>query len=367
MMNIFYKYLIVITTFLTFTNTSYSQIQETKTIEKEYDLSQNGEFYLNNKYGDVFINGWDKSSLKIMVKISVNHKKKEQAKSLIDRFQLEEKAVGDMVAIATETLNKNGSAISRYFNRTNPIDFNKSNVQIDYTIYMPKLASADITNKFGDVIIEGLDGQLSVQMQHGDLWINKAIKTAKIEMKFGKIKTKSILYGDLNLKNAELNSTSFKNLSLTSNGSKIDIDEVNSLEIVSSKDEIDIPFIGELRGDSKFSSIKIGRINDEIDLNLKVTTFSVAKIIVPEAYVRIQQESSDININITELSFKFNALLKEGVLRLPKTFKNISTTVIDKGDKIREISATYGNNPTGKFSISGEKGTILFKDTSLSN
>jgi len=367
MMHTFYKYLIVTIAFFGIINSSYSQVQETKTIEKEYDLTQSGEFYLNNRYGDVIINGWDKNMLKITIHIIVNHKKKEQAQSLLNRFRLEEKAVGNMVTVTTETLKKNGSTVSRYFNKANPIDFNKSNVQINYTVYMPMEAAADITNKFGDIIIDGLERKVNVQMEYGDLWINTAIKTATIDMKYGKLKTKAIQYSNITLKNAELNLTSSKNLTLNSSGSKIEIEEVNSLEIISNKDEINIPVIGEIRGESKFSTMRIGSINDEIDLKMKVTTFTVAEIVSPKAFIHLEQESSDINMNITGTSFKFNAYLTEGVLRIPKTFKKITTTVIDKNDKIREINASYGNNPIGKLTITGQKGTITLKDNSLSD
>jgi hypothetical protein len=54
--------------------------------------------------------------------------------------------------------------------------------------------------------------------------------------------------------------------------------------------------------------------------------------------------------------------LEEGLLRLPKTFENIETQMIDKGKKIRDIKATYGNSKEGSISITGEKGAILLKD-----
>lgn len=366
-MHTFYKYLVIVTVCFSFIHSTKAQETATKTIEKVYNLTHDGEFYINNRYGDIIINGWDQNSLKINITVKVNHKKKEQAESLLNRFQLEEKNVGDMVTVTTEILKKNGSVITRYFNKANPIDLDKSNVQIDYTVYMPKGARADITNKFGDIIIDGVEGKLKAEIEHGDMWINSAIKTATIDMKYGKLKTKVIQYSNITLKNAELNSTSSKNLTLNSSGSKIEIEEVNSIEIISNKDEINIPITGEIRGESKFSTMHIGKINDEINLKMKVTTFTVAEIISPKAFIHLEQESSDININITGISFKFKAYLTEGVLRVPKTFKKITTTVIDKNDKIREINAFYGNNPIGKLTITGKKGTITLKDNSLSD
>ncbi|MDO5975986.1 hypothetical protein [Flavivirga jejuensis] len=334
----------------------------TKTIDEIYKMTNAGELHLDNKYGNVTITGWEENDISIKIEIKVTNKKKENAKILLDRIVSNIRTANDFVNITSEISEKNTSLFSRYFNKVNPFEFDKSNVEINYIISLPINAEIDITNKFGDVIIDNWTGKLKANIEHGDLWINDAITNARIDMKFGKLRSRSITYGTINLKNGDIDIKSSKNLLLRTSGTKIEIDAVEDLELISSKDEIIIQKVGKIEGELNFSNAQIEYVEEKIRLNMKVAELRVAKINQADASVSINQESSDININITGLSFKFDATLEQGLLRLPKTFYDIENNVIDKSKRMREISGKYGTFTTGFFSFIGKKGIIILKE-----
>ncbi|MDD7885724.1 hypothetical protein [Flavivirga sp. 57AJ16] len=361
MMHILYKKIIpIILLLLSFS--VYSQEVLTKTIKKTYEMTNAGELHLNNKYGNITINGWEENNISIKIDIKVANKKKENAKTLLNRIVANIKTVDDFVSIVSEISEKNTSLFSRYFNKVNPFEFDKSNVEINYTIYLPINAEIDVTNKFGDVIIDNWTGRLKANMEHGDLWINEDITNARISMKFGKLRSKSIAYGTIDLKNGDIDIESSNKLLLKTSGTKIEIDQVKDLELISSKDEIIVQKVKKIQGELNFSIAQIEAVEEKISLSMKVAELRVSKINLPDALVSINQESSDININITGLSFKFNATLEQGLLRLPKTFYNIKNNMIDKSKRIREINGAYGKPTSGIFSFTGKKGVIVLKD-----
>jgi len=365
MRHIFYKRLFLLLVLVGLGQLSLAQETVTKKTDKTILFSNEGALYIDNKYGDIIINGWERDSISIVLDIKVSHKKLDQAQSLIDRIEPSIKMIGNATYITSEIIKKNGNMVSKYFNKANPLGFDKSNVQIDYTIYLPSKASVDITNKFGDVIIDDYQGKLKVNLEHGDMWLNNDLSNVSVDIKYGKMKAKAISYANITAKNGGVDLKSSNNLSLNSSGSTIELGAIDILDLTSNKDEIEIVSVNDIRGEYKFSTIHIGNVKDAIDVKMKVTDFEVAKITTPEAFVYTDQESSDITINITGLAFKFRAYLKEGVLRIPKTFENIKSEMIDKSEKLREINATYGKNPLGKISITGKKGTILFRDSVL--
>jgi len=364
-MNTFYKYTVLLLMVLFGIQMINAQETVSKKIIKKHPISSNGELNIDTKYGDVVINGWEKDSISISVSIKVSHKKIDNAKDLLDRIQPKIVVVGDLATVSSVITAKKDNIFSNYFNKSNPLDYDKTNVQINYTINLPSKAALDISNKFGDVIIDNNVGRLIANVQHGDMWINQNITNGTINIKYGKLKTKAVSYGNITLKNAELELLESQNLILNSSGSTITIAEVIGLEIISNKDKIIASSIGEISGELSFSEMKLNTLSDELNLTMKVTDLQVSKVNKPEAYVHIVQESSDININITGLAFKFKANLEQGVLRIPKSFKNIKTFMIDDDKKLREINATYGVNPLGKFSISGKKGDIVLIDNTF--
>lgn len=339
-----------------------AQEKVSKTISETFEMTNAGELQVQNKYGNITIHGWSKNNIAITVDIVTSHKKRENAQQLLDRIEPKFKVMTDFVAISSEIAEKNKGFLAEYFNKANPFDFDRSNVQINYSIYLPVNAVVDINNKFGDVILEDWTGKLKMEVQHGDVWINKNLKIADIDIKYGKLKANNINFGSINLKNGGLSLGKSKDLRLTSSGSTIDMEEISTLEIYSSKDEITIGEVETIHGELEFSNLELANVDDKIDLAMNIVEFKVLTIHSADATINIQQQSSEIVLNVQDFSFRFNATLEEGLLRIPKTFENIETQMIDKGKKIRDIKATYGNSKQGSITITGEKGIILLKE-----
>ena len=339
-----------------------SQEKISKNISKEYPMSNVGTLRLENKYGDINLYGWDRKNISITVSITVMHKKKENAEDLLKRINPSIQQLNDFVEINFEIADKSESFFTKYFNKANPFDFDRSNVQVNYTIYMPLNAKLDVTNKFGHVFLEDWKGALNANIEHGDLWISENLNKADIEMKYGKVRAASINYGNIDIKNGDLDINESKNLRINSSGTEIGIKNATSLELFSSKDEVNLEEVGTIYGNLKFTNVTIERLQKEIDLTMKITDFKVMQILNSDVDISIVQESSDISLNISKFPHKFNATLEEGLLRLPKTFKNVNSTVLDKGKKVREITADYGNKPLGSISIKGLKGVVLLRE-----
>lgn len=362
MKGIYYKstILAIISCFLAISVSAQSE--RSKQWDKSYGLPATGTVQIENKYGNVSINGWDKEELKVSVSMTVTHKKDENAKKLLDRIQPKVTQAGDFIRISSEIAERSSSIFSRYFNKANPFDFDKSNIQIDYEIYLPKNAELNIINKFGDVIIGAWKGDLDANVQHGDLWVNDEIATAKIDMRFGKLNCGNLGYGNIKMSNGSIDIDHAQKLKIISNGSEIKLDEVTTLELYSNKDEVDLENVGSLRGDFKFSNANISTVDTELFLTLRIAEIDIQKILKQDAEIDIVQESSEINLNISGLSFDFRATLEQGLLRVPKTFANVKTDMTNAGRKIRDISASYGSGPKGDFAINGIKGVIILSD-----
>jgi len=263
-MDTFYKTVLLFIIVVLHSHMLCAQKVASKAIEKTYDMTNAGELYIKNKYGDIIVNGWEKNTIKIVTNISVKHKKKENAENLLNRISVSIKKTNDFIHISSEIADKKTGFFTKYFNKANPFDFDKSNIQINYKIYLPSNAEIAITNKFGDVIIDDYTGKLKADIQHGDMWINEHITNASIAMKFGKLQAKSILYGNIELKNGELNLEHSDNLRVNSSGSTIHIDTIKLLEIYSSKDKIIIEEAAKINGEIKYSNINLNAVEEEI-------------------------------------------------------------------------------------------------------
>ena len=339
-----------------------AQEKVSKKISKTYDLSNAGQLHLENKYGDININGWDKDEVSVDITITVNHRKKENAEDLLDRVSPVIQDSDDYVSVKYKIEEKNSGWFARFIDETNPFDFDKSNLQIDYTINMPMKAELKVTNTFGDVLIEDWSGKLKAQVEHGDIWISENLSKADITMRHGKLRAKDISYGSIDIRNGDLNIENSKNLRINSSGSDIELNVINSLELYSNKDEINIEKVSTIYGTLKFTTVELNAIKTSVDLNMKIADFRVSGILDPNADIIIEQISSEISLNVTDFSHRFDATLEQGVVRLPKSYVDIDSKMLDKSKKLREIKASYGKELTGNISVTGKKGVVLLKE-----
>ncbi|CAM3618065.1 hypothetical protein [Zobellia roscoffensis] len=361
-MDILYKKLLLFAAVMVFGLPVMAQEKVSKKVTKTYGFTNAGEIHLDNKYGNINIYGWTKDEVSITVNITVTHKKHDNAQELLDRIHPVLRHSDDFISVSYEIGENNDGFFSNLFEKANPFDFDRSNVQIDYKVFMPEKAELEIINKFGDVFIEDWLGILKADVQHGDMWINDDLNKADISIKYGKLRAKNISYANLDLKNGGLNMNNSKTMRLNSAGCEIDMHTVGSLEFYSNKDEVDLEEIGTFYGMLKFSTIQLRRLAKDIDLVLKISDFRVEKIVDPNAIIAIEQESSEVSLNISDFPHEFTAVLAEGLVRLPKSFHDVDSKILDKGDKLREIKAVYGKNAQGRISITGKKGVVLLKE-----
>ncbi|MGO4921112.1 hypothetical protein [Maribacter spongiicola] len=361
-MDTLYKKLLLFAAALVFGLTVTAQEKVSKKVTKSYKFTNGGELRLENKYGNITVFGWNKNEVSITVNMTVTHKKKDNATDLLHRIAPVITSNDNYLSVNYEISDKSSGFFSNLFEKANPFDFDRSNVKIDYKVYMPQMTILNISNKFGDVLIEDWDGILKVDVEHGDIWINENITKADITLKYGKLKAKSIVNGSIYLNNGVLDMDDANRLQINSSGSKIDMQTVSSLELISNKDEVTLNVVASMNGTLKFSNVVLNNLKSDLNLDMRIADFKLGRILDQDATIKIEQESSEVSLNITDFPHKFSAVLEEGLVRLPKTFHDVNSKMLDKGRKLREIKALYGKKTLGRISITGKKGVVLLKE-----
>jgi len=361
-MDTIYKKLLLVMVILALSHSTTAQEEVTKRLENSFEMNEAGKLQVNNEYGNITVKGWNQNKVEIVIDITVTGNKKENAESLLERVIPDFRVMDNYVTVTSEIQDKKTGFIAKYFTSESSLDFSKSNLKIDYIIQLPSNTELELNNKFGDVVIDGWVGDLKAIVAHGDIWINENIDNADIAIDYGKLKARFFGYGNIRSKNGDITIDESRDLRINSRGTKIKIENVTSLDIHSNKDEMTIGEIGSMKGELKFTTALVKSIGNTINISTKVTDFKVSGFLKPDPVVFINQESSDISLNISGTSFVFDAILEEGLLRLPKTFDNINSKMVNDVKKIREIEATYGKKMLGRVSITGNKGVVVLKE-----
>ena len=262
------------------TNISTSSPQErVKNYSKTYPVDGNDKLALDNKYGRVTINTWNKNEVKVDVQIKGIASDDETAQKLVDGISISDSKDGNVISFRTN-FGSGNSSIWNLFNNMN----DRHRAEVNYTVYMPSTMSLDLRNKYGSVSLPSLSGKVSIDNAYGSL-VAKALTNPSNEFNFHyyEVNIEEIKGCNLNLSYGSLKLGTVGRLDANVNYAPVDIEKLNTSGTINAKYGGGVK-IGEISKalknldiDSKYSSVNIGLKGDEsfdFDVTVKYGSFN---------------------------------------------------------------------------------------------
>lgn len=177
-------------------------------ISKIFPAADFNGINIDNKYGEVKVENWDKPQIEISVKINIESRKTLTEEKIYSNINVDFHDEGDILSVATE--------FGRFFSfmkMSNSV-FRGGKLAINYLIKAP------------------IDKNLNISMRSGDIVLFERHGNVKIEQQDGTLSCES-LYGDnyFMLKGCSAKLTTVNNLQLNMKNGNISIDKVNDLTL----------------------------------------------------------------------------------------------------------------------------------------
>ncbi len=198
-------------------------IKLNNTWEKSIPLG-NEQIIVNNKFGKLNINTWDKKEIKVSVTYSVGAKNKEAAEEMLSNIIIDFQQKNDQLSFKT------------VFNEANNSNNNWNNqgyeIHIDYTVFIPNGSNVLAENSFGELSIGDFSGKAELISKHGSLVTGKLSNQPNIKVEFGKANIESLNNPNLILKysKAEIQSINGKIKAVFDYCNNIDLPITNSIQ-----------------------------------------------------------------------------------------------------------------------------------------
>lgn len=315
-------------------NTVKAQNNElTKDYHEEFDVTENTELVLSNKYGDVDIKDWEQNKIVIDVVVTVNHSNKATAEKMLEYINVEFSQSGDEILAKTvfdERFNKMNWSRGRNGKRFN----------IDYTVNMPKDVALDLQNKYGNAFISELTGEVLIQLKYGNLKANKILRgdekpLSKVVLSYGKATIEEVNWLKLDVKYCDkLEIGKSKALMIMSGYSKVFVDEASSIVADSKYDNYTIGKVNNFVTASGYTGYKFDQVNNKLMVESKYGNCSVGYIPKTFEEIDINSKYGTIKLGIEEgASYSIKGEAGYGKIEFPsggrvsRIINNNSTTV----------------------------------------
>jgi hypothetical protein len=193
-------------------------------------------------------------------------------------------------------------------------------IKIDYQVTTPKNINLRLTNKYGDVYTDDLEGDIQMIIANGGLKAGNLSGNVTVDLSFGDGYIDKIDKGRLVLSYADISLKSTDRLTLESKSSKVAIDNVQSLKLQTRRDKLNLGTVSFIAGDTYFSDVRVTNLIEELNLNAKFGTVSIENIKRGFTFANVTSEYTDVDLffernNTFLYDITYN---KDALIRLPK-------------------------------------------------
>lgn len=329
--------------------------EENKTIHKAFKISSKLELNLESKYGDIFIDTWDKDSVSFDIAITVLSNDSESGKELLEGINVVFDKTGDFISAYTEW-NQYSSKVKKTAIDVATIFGRERKIIINYTIKLPKNSELEIENSFGNITLNDFEGDIDLDVSHGDIRLRKVKDISNLKISYGKLRIKECHKADIESRSSDISIDRAGKMKIESSGSDIEIDKVDDLRITSKHDKIEIEEIKTINFIASWSDIKIESLEQNIFGEIKYGDLSVDKIASPFLGVELNGNNAEIELNFEEkIAFRYDVSLINGK-RFSLPSKGNTTDKAETFGDIKEYEGIIATIPIG-----GKPASVIIK------
>lgn len=295
--------LIVVGLFFTFIARAgeYGNIEKKKSVIKIYDVTAKDNLMLDNQFGQVKINLWDKNEIRVDISITANANSDDRAKEYLDGVVIEDKKDGNQISIRT-IINKTNNSNWSWKSNNNEKNF----VQIDYSVSMPKNTPLTVKNRFGNTNIPVFRAPLAVVSKYGTFMATDLVGNKNdIDVSYGKAEIQQMLNGNLDIAYSTLELDKAENIILNNKFGKMKIGEIETLD-----------------GNISYSGGRIGTLKGSSKIKLSFSGgFRIDQLTESADNVDIQANYSSVVIPMENNECNFDVTVSYGGFKYPNDRK----------------------------------------------
>jgi len=327
-----------------------------KEFHRELVPGNNSTLTVINKFGSVVTETWDKNNIVVDVTVKVEHPSADRAKKLLDMIKVEFTEEGGN--LKAETI------FSDDFSSINWKGSN-NNFSINYVIKMPARVNFDVTNKYGNTVIDELSGHVMANIKYGDLTADKLTRgntkpLNTIMVAYGKATVYELGWAEINIRYVGMFSVDKATaLLVDSKYSKVSVKEVSSLVADSKYDGYSVGAANNIVILGGYTDLRFDKVNRKLDVETKYGNLTVNYI--PAGFEKLKVEAGYCAVKLgidPAACYRLNANSSYGSIKLDDSLFSADKRIV--GNTSTEMAGKVGKcgSPSSEVTIDTSYGSV---------
>lgn len=336
-------------------------------MEKQYDKSflanDGGRLDVINKYGEVIVRVWNEDSVRVMVNIEAQGKTTDAVQKNMDRIDVTFRSVGDLITVST-VVSKGSGFLKEILSEVDDYSksiFGSNGIKVNYEIWLPENFNLNVENKFGNIYMADLTGDVNIDLAHGDLKANHLNGKLSLKHTFGKNNIDFVEDGTLVYRGVESRIKEAGQLNIESSSSDIELTKVAYALLNSRNDKVYVAESEELIGDGTFSDLSADILRRSANLNFNYGDIYFTRIQRDFKSISIVGKSADINLILDQGSYVLaNITADEKSMIVPNSMLTLKKEMEEQTEQVT-LSGFVGNTQKdySELNIRSEGGELI--------
>ena len=325
-----------------------------KTIEQEYDVNSTALLKVNNSYGTLTLSSWNEDRVVIEVHIKTSGNNEDKVQERLDQITVDFEGNRDMVSAKTK-FGQNNSSWWKWGKR------NKVSVQVNYNIKLPVKNSVHLSNDYGAIEIDRIDGHAKISCDYGRLDIGE-LRGRNNELRFDYTSKSQIDYinsGKIIADYSGFNIDKAGSLQINTDYTNAKVASMDNLEYSSNYGSLEVNEMNNVLGNGDYFNAKLGTVHGNVDINADYGSIKIGNMAADAGNVSIQTDYTGIRIGYDPgYSFDFEISTEYAGVKGTDAF-DIKVSRVKNSD--RYYAGFHGQANSGNnLSITSEYGSITF-------
>ena len=263
-----------------------------KTIKKEYSVNSDALLKVNNSYGNLNITSWNENRILIEVHIKTNGNSEEKVQKKLDEITVDFEASSNMVSART-IFNKGKSNWGWNWGRNNNV-----NMQIDYIIKVPVKNSVHLSNDYGNINLDRIDGHAKINCDYGRLEIGE-LRGRNNQLSFDYTSKSTIGYINSGKVSADYSGFTIEkagDLEISADYTNSTVKQMENLQYSSDYGNIEVGEANNVQGNGDYINVKLGTIHGNVDITADYGSIRIEEMAEDAGNVQIRTDYTGIKI-----------------------------------------------------------------------
>ena len=326
-----------------------------KTIKKNFNVNSDALLKVDNSYGNLTLTSWNEDRVEIEVHIKTNGNNEQRVRERLDEIDVDFENNASMVSAHTRFGDRNKGWSWSWGGR------NKVSVQVNYTIKLPVKNNINLSNDYGGIFLDRIDGHAKIQCDYGKLEIGE-LRGRNNEINFDY--TSRSTFGYINSAQMVADYSGFTvekagNLTLKADYTNMTILEMDHLEYSCDYGSLEVKNVKNIQGNGDYIGVKLGQVHGNVSISGDYGSIKIDQLAADAGNVEIDSDYTGIQIGYhPQYHFDFEISTEYADVRGLEDFE-LNVSRVKSTD--RYYQGYHGGENTGKsISISSDYGGVSF-------